>query len=155
MHLLRCKLFSLCVTCFVAAHAPRSSVHGLSPMPNEIIETTVTNNGFAIERSTQASGCVLHASGDDFELSGTVGQFDAGRMAGGHFELTGGFWFELIAGDCGEDGGISVGDVPHFTACLTGPSAPADVACWCGDFDGDADTDLRDVAEFQNEYVAP
>ena len=56
-------------------------------------------------------------SGGEFELSGTIGQPDAGAtMTGGDFELTGGFWVETI------------------------------VAVSCeGDLDGDGDTDQADL----------
>jgi len=31
-------------------------------------------------------------TGGEFSLSGTIGQLDAGNMAGGDYTLTGGFW---------------------------------------------------------------
>ena len=33
------------------------------------------------------------SNGEPYSLSGTIGQPDAGRMAGGEYDLTGGFWF--------------------------------------------------------------
>lgn len=114
-----------------------------------------SQNAVELSRSSLDCGGVMRATGDEFELSGTIGQPDAGRMAGGNFTLTGGFWFELVAGDCDEDGGMSISDLNGFTGCLTGPFAPTDEACWCGDLDGNGHADLRDVAEFQNGYVAP
>ena len=33
-----------------------------------------------------------NSTGGEFSLSGTIGQPDAGRMAGGEYALTGGFW---------------------------------------------------------------
>lgn len=47
---------------------------------------------FAIPWWTIDAGGGMRSTGDDFELSGTIGQPDAGKMSGGAFELTGGFW---------------------------------------------------------------
>ncbi len=47
---------------------------------------------FDIPWWTIDGGGAVHAEGGGYELSGTIGQPDAGRMAGGSFELTGGFW---------------------------------------------------------------
>jgi len=56
--------------------------------------------------------------GGSFELSGTIGQPDAGvPMTGGNFELTGGFW----------------------------PGAATTAPC-LGDFDGNGQVDLADLA---------
>jgi len=129
-----------------------------SPRYYGIIEVPPAKAEVAAGRSTIAGGGGRSAGGG-LVLRGTIAQWDAGESSGTvgihKLALKGGFWFALIAGDCGGNSGVSVGDVPHFTACLTGPSAPADGACWCGDFDGDSDVDLRDFAEFQDEYVAP
>ena len=54
-------------------------------------------------------GGVMFSTGGDFELSGTIGQPDAGGPLSGPpgsgYELTGGFWFALAPGDCNSDGG--------------------------------------------------
>lgn len=42
--------------------------------------------------NTIDGGGVMFSTGGDFELSGTVGQPDAGTMSNGDIELTGGFW---------------------------------------------------------------
>jgi hypothetical protein len=78
-----------------------------------------------------------------FELSGTIGQPDAGAiMAGGAFELTGGFWVaagpadESCPADFDEDGDVDTTDLLHLLGCWgTG----------CGDVDGDGDTDTTDL----------
>ena len=54
--------------------------------------TTVVADDFDIDWWTIDGGGVLLSSGGDFELSGTVGQPDAGAMTGGDFTITGGFW---------------------------------------------------------------
>ena len=51
---------------------------------------------FEIARSTIDGGGEMRSADGDFELSGTIGQPDAGFMLSseGVFELSGGFWFE-------------------------------------------------------------
>lgn len=50
-----------------------------------------SGGGFEITNSTINSGG--SSSGGQFELVGTIGQYDAGgAMSAGSFELTGGFW---------------------------------------------------------------
>ena len=63
---------------------------------------------FEISRSTVNSGGVMRSTGGDFELSGTIGQPDAGVMVSGdgEFELTGGFWFEEPPDDCNSTGWV-------------------------------------------------
>ncbi len=64
-------------------------------------------------------GGEMWTTGGDFELSGTIGQPDAGVTTGGDFELSGGFW--------------------HGGAAEP-PPCP-------GDIDGDGDTDHSDLGE--------
>lgn len=84
-----------------------------------------------------------------FELSGTIGQPDAGAMSGGPFDVTGGFWFRQPQGDCDASGTVSLADYLEMSDCLEGPGgAPQFAECNCFDFDGDDDVDLLDFAEF-------
>lgn len=94
----------------------------------------------------------MHSTGGDFELSGTIGQPDAGLMGGGEFGLTGGFWFAVGPGDCNTDGATDLGDYDSFRACLTGPGATPGPDCRCYDLDQDNDVDLTDVAGFQRSF---
>jgi hypothetical protein len=69
------------------------------------------------------------STGGTFELSGTIGQYDAGVLTGGNFELSGGFW----AG-----------------------AAPTGCPCAC-DYDlstGPNVCDIFDFLEFQNLFAA-
>lgn len=62
-----------------------------------------------LERSAIAGGGGRSAGGD-FEIAGTLGQHDADALqpsTGDDFELVGGFWAGLAAGD-GEDPGPAV-----------------------------------------------
>ena len=78
---------------------------------------------FALDWWTIDGGGEMWTTGGDFELSGTIGQPDAGpAMTGGDFELTGGFW--------------AIGAVQ---ACP-------------GDIDGDGDTDHSDLGELLSAW---
>lgn len=109
---------------------------------------------FEISRSTIDGGGAMHSTGGGFELSGTIGQPDAGSvMIGDDFTLTGGFWFRLVPGDCNDDGGVNLFDCGDFEACMAGPSiGPGDAPCPCFDLDADNDVDLADFAEFQRGF---
>ena len=91
-------------------------------------------------------GGEMWTSGGDFELSGTIGQPDAGTMIGGDFELTGGFWAVGIAppacpGGLDGDGDTDLADLGILLADF-GCAAPGPCV---GDLDGDGDTDLADL----------
>ena len=109
---------------------------------------------FAITRYTIDGGGVMQSAGGEFDLSGTIGQSDAGVMTGGDFQLSGGFWFELSPTDCNEDGLIDNADHAIFTACLMGPSFGIGASpCPCFDVDADTDITLSDFADLQNNFA--
>jgi len=108
---------------------------------------------FDLSWHTVDGGGVMRSTGGDFELSGTIGQPDAGAMSGGNFTLTGGFWFELIASDCNEDGVVNLIDYDTFQTCITGPGGgPLLPGCSCYDFDGDGAITLEDFATVQDMF---
>ncbi len=105
---------------------------------------------YDIDWHTIDGGGVMRSTGGEFELSGTIGQPDAGPLTGGDFTLTGGFWFEVIASDCNEDGVVSLFDYDTFQTCITGPGGgPVPAGCDCYDFDKDGEITLRDFATMQ------
>jgi hypothetical protein len=109
---------------------------------------------FEISRSTMDGGGVIFSTGGDFALSGTIGQPDAGVMAGGEFTLTGGFWFETPMGDCNSTGCVNLLDYDDFEFCLSGPDgALGESWCNCFDIDSDNDVDLTDLARFQRSFT--
>ena len=109
---------------------------------------------FEITRSTIDGGGVMQSTGGEFELSGTIGQPDAGVMSGGDFQLTGGFWIESPPTDCNDDGIVSLLDHETLTACLLGPDAGIDASpCPCFDVDGDGDITLSDYAQMQSGFT--
>lgn len=72
-------------------------------------------------------------------------------MSAGGFELTGGFWFGLLSGDCNSDGQVDLIDFQGFAGCVTGPDVeePLPFECRCYDLDLDDDVDLIDFKSFQ------
>jgi hypothetical protein len=104
--------------------------------------------------NTVDGGGVMRSKGEEFELSGTIGQADAGFMAGGTHELSGGFWLEMTLGDCNEDGIISLLDHGRFAECLAGPVAePPALECFCFDLAPDESINLSDFAFLQNTFA--
>ncbi len=84
----------------------------------------------ALDWWTVDNGGDMWTSGGDFELSGTIGQPDAGiTMTGGDYELTGGFWVSgvvglvLCPGDTNCDGRVTFADIDPFVEALAGESA--------------------------------
>lgn len=108
-----------------------------------------------VTRFTIDNGGVMHSTGGDLELSGTIGQSDAGVLTGGAFTLTGGFWFPLAPTDCNEDGLANLGDHAAFLQCLNGPLAPGSLGCQCADVDRSGSVDLRDFAAAQVHFTGP
>jgi hypothetical protein len=109
---------------------------------------------YTIDRWTIDGGGVMRSTGGAFELSGTIGQPDAGQtMTGGAFELTGGFWFPLTAGDCNEDGGVTLFDHEEFDTCLSGPGGGLfNPHCNCFDLNQSGDVELSDFSKFQTGF---
>ena len=106
--------------------------------------------GLEIPWYTIDGGGVMNSTGGTFELSGTIGQPDAGQiMSGGGFTLSGGFWFAVESGDCNVDGAVTSNDYSEFQTCVSGEGGGLPMTlCSCSDFDGDGDVDLIDYAEF-------
>ncbi len=108
---------------------------------------------FEISRSTIDGGGEMRSTGGEFELSGTIGQPDAGVLAGGSFTLTGGFWFAIPPGDVNEDGGTGLSDVSFLADCMGGPGGePAKGRCRSFDGDGSGHVDLFDFSMIQSLF---
>ena len=91
------------------------------------------------------------SAGGTYELSGTIGQHDAGpaaAMSGGTFELVGGFWPATLIchcpGDMNGDGLLDGRDVQKFIECLT--ASPGN--CSCADVDRASGVNLDDIVDF-------
>ena len=112
-----------------------------------------TASEYELSRHTIDGGGVMQSTGGDFELSGTIGQPDAGVMAGGEFTLTGGFWFEEPPGDCNSTGGVDLLDHSDFELCLSGPDVSVAGGCECFDVDHSGTVDLLDFAVAQASFT--
>jgi len=117
------------------------------------VGVSVQPQDFDIHWRTIDAGGLMFSSGGDYELSGTVGQPDAGAMTGGEFELTGGFWFELPQGDCNSTGSVDLLDYDDFESCLAGPDAGVAVGCECFDVNRSDTVDLLDFAVVQTTFT--
>lgn len=107
---------------------------------------------FDINWFTVDGGGEMFSASGDFELSGTIGQPDAGVMTGGDFELHGGFWSgveEFCFGDLDGDGEIGLSDLAIL---LSNYGKPSGATYEEGDLDGDGDVDLADLAELLSVY---
>jgi hypothetical protein len=60
------------------------------------------------------------STGGAFSVTGTIGQPDAGRMSGGNFQVTGGFWSLISV--------VQTSGAPHLTIINTGTNAVK--VCW-------------------------
>jgi len=114
-----------------------------------VLGLTHAGADYEVSRATIDGGGGMFSTGGAFDLSGSIGQCDAGTLSGGTFTLTGGFWFGLSPGDCDADGDVDLDDYKHFAGCLGGPGGGLGTGCGCFDFDGSGDVDLFDFADFQ------
>ena len=119
------------------------------------LSVTAGTPEFEMTRSTIDGGGVMRSTGDDFELSGTIGQSDTSVMTGDDFELTGGFWFGLAPTDCNEDGGVNLLDYSAFESCLAGPEGAVTAGCECFDVNRSGAVDLIDFAVAQTVFTGP
>jgi len=94
------------------------------------LAVTAGASDYDVSWTTMDSGGEMWTTGVDFELSGTIGQPDAGPvMTGGDFELTGGFWVVATApvwclGDADCSGGSpDFIDIEYFVAALSGETS--------------------------------
>lgn len=101
------------------------------------------------------------STGGGFELTGTIGQPDAGILTGGGYELTGGFWntqlavlscTSFAAADFDLDCDVDSDDLSAFALCASRRGVPHPGGCAVKDFDHDGDVDLEDFARFQRCY---
>lgn len=110
---------------------------------------------FDLSWHTIDGGGATFTTGGTFELSGTIGQPDAGVMTGGTFTLVGGFWGGAVAGgppcigDTNGDGQVTLQDLSNLLSNF-GTAAGATVAD--GDTDNDADVDLQDLSNLLSNF---
>jgi hypothetical protein len=115
---------------------------------------TVAADDFTLDWWTIDGGGDMWTNGGEYELSGTIGQPDAGvAMTGGDFELVGGFWAGAEApfcfGDLDSDGDVDLSDLAEL---LANYGTTEGAAYEDGDLDGDGDVDLSDLAALLAVY---
>lgn len=124
-----------------------------APGTDRLSPTSAIGPDVDFNRWSYDGGGVMFSTGSDFQLSGTIGQPDAGTLRGGDYEINGGLWFSLAIGDCNVDASVNLFDYASFADCITGPaSGPISPNCRCTDFDQDDDVDLRDWGVLQAEF---
>ena len=102
---------------------------------------------FDLSWHTIDGGGVLFSSGGTLQLSGTIGQPDAGVMAGGTFVVEGGFWnaglnAAPVPGDGDGDGDVDQDDLDLVLFNFGTSGWPPNTN---GDVDGDGDVDQDDL----------
>ena len=96
------------------------------------------------------------SSGGTLEVSGTIGQHDAGAMAGGSLELVGGFWAvtlpALCAGDVDGDGTVNITDLGIL---LSNFGIAVGATRSDGDLSGDGAVNITDLGELLAAFGSP
>ena len=123
-----------------------------------IISVGVAVADYDLSWYTFDGGGEMWSAGGGWELSGTIGQPDAGLgMTGGDFELTGGFWAVAIPpplpGNCDGDNDVDIADFEALAPCLLGPGNGLGPDCDCFDLDKDGSVSLTDFAVFQCHFT--
>jgi hypothetical protein len=101
---------------------------------------------------TMNGGGDTFCAGANLELSGTIGQPDAGVVTGGNFELLSGFWpgvEEFCVGDLDDDRDVDLADLAQL---LSNYGTTSGARYEDGDLDGDGDVDLGDLAALLAVY---
>lgn len=121
-----------------------------------VLPTASTDPDYTIDWHTIDGGGVMHVTGGSYELSGTIGQHDAGPtapMVGGPYELAGGFWVVsqicYCPGDMNGDGIKDARDVQKFVACFTSGGS-----CQCADVSLESGVTLDDVPVFVEDLLS-
>jgi hypothetical protein len=123
-----------------------------------LMSAALIAKGYTLDWWTIDGGGAMWSAGETLQLSGTIGQVDAGpALAGGGFELTGGFWVVTIGagglrGDLNCDGAVNVFDIDPFVMALTSPAEYAVQFPGCdrmrADINGDGAVNAFDIDPF-------
>ncbi len=112
---------------------------------------------YALDWWTVDGGGDMWSSGGSYELSGTIGQSDAGMIGDGspgdRYDLAGGFWATppcWCLADINNDGLRNGSDVQDFVDFLLGGGAN----CACADVVADGVLNMTDVTTFVSGLLA-
>ncbi len=120
-----------------------------------VLSPVATHGDYSIDWWTIDGGGEMGSVGGTYELSGTIGQPDAGAvMTGSGYELVGGFWpggaeDEFCFGDLDGDGVIGLSDLAQL---LSNYGTTSGAVYEDGDLDADGDVDLADLAALLAVY---
>ena len=137
-------------------HNRRQLLRSVVPLTVLCLGLTAIAGDYNLDWYTLDGGGDMWCTGGDFELSGTIGQPDAGvAMTGGGFELTGGFWAGVPAfglGDMNCDGTVNAYDIDGFI-CALSPTCDyegmyPDCDRTLADCNGDGDANAYDIDGF-------
>ena len=112
-----------------------------------------SGGGFDLSWHTVASGGGTFSSGGDYTLGGTIGQPEAGSMAGGDYMLSGGFWASVTGHEIqlsnntvleGQPVGTLVG-----TLTTSGPDSDDTFTYSLVSGEGDTDNDAFSISDDQ------
>ena len=119
---------------------------------------TIAKAQYEIPWHTIDCGGAIYSTGGSLSLGGTIGQHDAGSftqpMAGGTFELVGGFWAVgggacVCLGDMNADGQRNGRDIQTFVTCVT-----IGGSCACADLNGASGATADDVPAFVAQLLS-
>src|SRR5690349_17134443 len=117
-----------------------------------VCATPASADDYAVDWFSIDGGGALLSAGGAYQVSGTVGQPEARSslqpLAGGPFELVGGFWSRSsestpCVGDTNADGVVDLTDLATLLANFGTPTGATPAQ---GDSDSDGDVDLGDLA---------
>ncbi len=125
---------------------------------------SVATAAYDLSWNTLDGGGAMWTTGGAYELSGTIGQSDAGTvLTGGQYTLTGGFWTPaapaIVVGDMNCDGVLNAFDIDPFVLALTDAAAYAAAYPGCnrmnGDINGDGVVNAFDIDPFVELLTGP
>lgn len=133
----------------------RANQYGLLAPGAALAVAVAAQADLVLDRFTCSAGAGW-SFGGGYELVGTVGQADAGVLAGGPFVLMGGFWSGTEAtwtpGDPNCDGAVNFDDIDPFLLALSGGAAYEAAYPHCrrlnGDCNRDGTVDFDDIDAF-------
>jgi len=131
----------------------RGNIRNLAMVAASVL-AVVARSEVEVSRFTIDGGGAMRSTSGVLELSGTIGQPDAGVLSGGACKLTGGFWFETPTGDCNSDGIVGLLDHEAFVDCLSGPINGIEARCECFDVNRSGTIDLADYSENQRSFFS-